>query len=95
MARIFLLRHAQSVANAKGFLAGRAENIPLSKAGISERVNLNERLLGANFDQIISSPIQRCLETIQEFHENPEIIDDFQEVDYGDRKSTRLNSSHT
>ena len=75
MARIFLLRHAQSVANAKGFLAGRAENIPLSKAGISERVNLNERLLGAKFDQVISSPIQRCLETIQEFHENPEIFE--------------------
>lgn len=84
MARLFLLRHAQSVANAKGFLAGRAENIPLSKEGISERVKLNERLLGAKFDQVISSPIQRCIETIQEFHANPEIIEDFQEVDYGD-----------
>ena len=84
MSRIFLLRHAQSVANDKGFLAGRMDAITLSKKGSLQRSALNRRLQGAKFDQIISSPIQRCLETIAEFHQNPEIAEAFQEVDYGD-----------
>ena len=37
----------------------------------------------AKFDQIISSPIQRCRETISFIVEDPIIADEFQEVDYG------------
>jgi probable phosphoglycerate mutase len=92
MARIFLLRHAQSTANEKGFLAGRAENIPLSKTGVKEREGLTERLVGAKFDQILSSPIQRCLETLELFHSDPEIIEDFQEVNYGEWTGKKFSS---
>jgi probable phosphoglycerate mutase len=92
MARIFLLRHAQSVANAKGILAGRAENISLSKSGLKEREDLNERLAGAKFDQILSSPIQRCIETIENFHNDPEIVEEFQEVNYGDWTGKKFSS---
>jgi probable phosphoglycerate mutase len=92
VARIFLLRHAQSIANEKGFLAGRAENISLSKLGIKEREDLTERLQGAKFDQILSSPIQRCLETLALFHQTPEIVDEFQEVNYGDWTGKKFSS---
>ena len=92
MSRIFLLRHAQSEANAKGILAGRMENISLSKQGIKERDSLNLRLSGVKFDQVLSSPIQRCLETIQEFHSNPDIQDEFAEVDYGDWTGRKMSS---
>lgn len=92
MSRIFLLRHAQSEANAKGILAGRMENISLSKQGIKERDSLNLRLSGVKFDRVLSSPIQRCLETIQEFHSNPDIQDEFAEVDYGDWTGRKMSS---
>lgn len=92
MSRIFLLRHAHSTANAKGILAGRMENVALSKIGITQREALESRLRGAKFDQVISSPIQRCLETIANFHANPLIAEEFQEVHYGDWTGRRTSS---
>ena len=92
MSRIFLLRHAHSVANAKGILAGRMENIPLSKEGVKQQSALLDRLTGAKFDQIFSSPMQRCLETLTGFSDDPEIADDFQEVHYGDWTGKRTSS---
>jgi len=84
MSRIFLLRHAHSVANAKGILAGRMENIPLSKEGQTQRTLLATRLNGATFDQVLSSPIQRCIETLSALTLNVDIAEEFQEVHYGD-----------
>ena len=84
MSRIFLLRHAHSVANAKGILAGRMENIPLSKEGQTQRTLLATRLNGATFDQVLSSPIQRCIETLGGLTLNVDIAEEFQEVHYGD-----------
>lgn len=92
MSRIFLLRHAHSIANAKGILAGRLPDIPLSKTGLAERELLNKRLMGANFDQVISSPLQRCLETIFDFQPNPELYEEFQEVHYGDWSGKKLKT---
>lgn len=92
MSRIFLLRHAHSVANARGILAGRIPQMPLSQIGVEQRVRLEQRLAGAKFDQIISSPIQRCIETVQIFNGQLEVIDDFQEVDYGDWSGRKLSS---
>ena len=92
MSRIFLLRHAQSEANAKGILAGRLDNIPLSKAGLKERELLASRFAGSRFDQIISSPIQRCLETIEALTDSPRVLDEFTEVDYGDWSGRKMSS---
>ena len=92
MSRIFLLRHAHSVANAKGILAGRMENIPLSKEGLDQRSRLSTRFSGAKFDQVLSSPIQRCLETLAELNLKVEIADEFQEVHYGDWTGKKTSS---
>jgi broad specificity phosphatase PhoE len=92
MPRIILLRHAHSIANEKGILAGRAPNISLSKQGHEERERLIERLNGAVFDQIISSPMQRCIETIEKFEKKPAIVKAFQEVDYGDWTGKKMSS---
>ena len=92
MSRIFLLRHAHSTANAKGILAGRLENIPLSKDGYSQRDKFDLRISQAKFDQVISSPMQRCLETIANFESNPNIFDEFQEVHYGDWTGKKMSS---
>ena len=92
MSRIFLLRHAQSIANEKGFLAGRMENIYLSKAGMRQRDALAERFEGVEFDQIISSPMQRCRETIEFLGSEYQIADEFQEVDYGQWTGKKMSS---
>lgn len=92
MSRIFLLRHAHSTANAKGILAGRMEKIALSKEGLTQRGELLERLQESSFDQILSSPMQRCLETIAPFSDTPLIVDEFQEVDYGDWTGKKMSS---
>lgn len=92
MTRIYLLRHAHSLANAKGILAGRIEGIPLSKEGLKQRAVLTERFKDAQFDQILTSPIQRCLETLALMHQNPYIAEEFQEVDYGDWSGKRMAS---
>ena len=92
MSRIFLLRHAQSIANEKGILAGRMESVALSKKGLDEREALEQRLSGAKFDQILSSPIQRCVETIINLYSDPKIAHEFQEVDYGDWTGKKMSS---
>ena len=92
MSRIFLLRHAHSTANAKGILAGRMENIQLSKEGYAQREQLDLRLFQAKFEQVISSPLQRCLETIANFECAPTITDEFQEVHYGDWTGKKISS---
>ena len=87
MSRYFLLRHAQSVANQKGFLAGRMPEIDLSRAGRSERVKLNSRLAGAKFELVLSSPMERCQQTIESlFNDSKQIVvieSGLTEVDYG------------
>ena len=92
MSRIFLLRHAHSTANAKGVLAGRMENIALSKDGLRQRDALDIRLADAKFSQVISSPMQRCLETLVNFDASPLIVHDFQEVDYGNWTGKKMSS---
>ena len=87
MSRFFLLRHAQSVANQKGFLAGRLPDINLSATGRSEREKLNERLIGSKFDLVLTSPLERCQETIHLLFNDPKqsviIESGITEVDYG------------
>jgi len=92
MSRIFLLRHAHSTANARGILAGRMEGISLSPKGKKQQQELLERLVESEFQQVISSPMQRCLETINGFKDSPEVVSEFQEVDYGDWTGKKMSS---
>lgn len=64
MARIILLRHAHSVANESGILAGQLSGIALSKKGAKQAVELVERIGKVEFDSIRMSPMQRCQETL-------------------------------
>ena len=64
MSRIFLLRHALSVANDSGVLAGQLPGISLSKSGREQALELVERIGAVTFDSLRVSPMQRCQETI-------------------------------
>ena len=65
MTTFLLLRHAHSVANKAGILAGQLEGIGLSKDGIAQVNKLTASFENLKIDRIISSPMQRCLETVE------------------------------
>ena len=65
MTTFLLLRHAHSVANKAGILAGQLEGIGLSKDGIAQVNKLTSSFENLKIDRIISSPMQRCLETVE------------------------------
>jgi probable phosphomutase (TIGR03848 family) len=98
MARIVLLRHAHSVANEKNLLAGRTAGISLSKTGKEQAKDLIARLGNIHFDEVATSPLQRCRETIDPWLDTTGaksriVVDDsISEVDYGNWSGKTLAS---
>ncbi|CAB4370742.1 MAG: hypothetical protein F2918_01225 [Actinobacteria bacterium] len=98
MTTVILLRHAHSVANEKGILAGRASGVSLSTKGIEQAALLSSRLGNARFKDIRISPLERCLATIEPWLQSQDaalrkkiLIDsNISEVDYGDWTGKKL-----
>ena len=94
---VYMLRHAQSVANTKGILAGRDNSVALSKMGQQQSRLLVPYLSSIKFSKIYSSPLLRCIQTIEPFMQaNPDLdfkIDErFIEMDYGKWSGRRLTA---
>jgi probable phosphoglycerate mutase len=95
---VILLRHAHSIANEKGILAGRAAGVNLSKKGVEQAALLSSRLGDARFKDIRISPIERCLATLDPWLQSQgpsvrkKIVFDpnISEVDYGDWTGKKL-----
>ena len=100
MTRILLIRHAHSVANQRGILAGRTEGIYLTEEGESQSAELAKRLSGSKISKVHISPLERCHLTINPLlkslpvKERPkiQINDDLSEVDYGKWTGKKLTS---
>lgn len=100
MARIILLRHAHSIANESGILAGQLPGISLSKKGIQQAVDLVNRIGKVSFDSIRMSPMQRCQETLAPWLESSNsnglkkfMLDEkLIEMNYGSWSGKKLNS---
>lgn len=100
MARIILLRHAHSIANESGILAGQLPGISLSKKGRQQAVDLVDRIGKVSFDLIRMSPMQRCQETLAPWLESPNsnglkkfVLDEkLIEMNYGSWSGKKLNS---
>ncbi len=100
MTRILLIRHAHSVANDRGILAGRSAGVVLTDHGKKQAIELAKRLHGISVASIHISPIERCHLTMAPFLEatakakRPKvfIIDDLSEVDYGKWTGKKLSS---
>ena len=95
---MILLRHAHSIANEKGVLAGRASGISLSKKGVSQAKDLKLRLGNLKFKSIRISPLERCLLTLEPWLNDQKLTQsDFlldtglTEVDYGDWTGKKLS----
>lgn len=85
---VVLVRHGRSSANTAGILAGRTPGVNLDDHGRGQADAVAERLAGTRFDRLVSSPLDRCRQTVTPFSRSAglpiEIEDRLAEVDYGD-----------
>jgi probable phosphomutase (TIGR03848 family) len=100
MTRILLIRHAHSVANQRGILAGRADGVVLTDQGVSQSEDLAKRLAGSKISKVHTSPLERCHLTIAPLvksipsKDRPKIVvnEDLSEVDYGKWTGKKLST---
>lgn len=88
MGTVILLRHGRSTANTAGVLAGRTPGVALDESGQTQAQALVERLALLPLVAVVSSPLQRCRETVDPLAQARALavsVDDrFVEVDYGE-----------
>ncbi|MEW2486170.1 histidine phosphatase family protein [Streptomyces sp. NPDC048411] len=65
MPTLILVRHGRSTANTAGVLAGRTPGVALDERGVAQAAALVERLASVPLAAAVSSPLQRCRETLQ------------------------------
>ena len=96
---VVLVRHGRSSANTAGILAGRTPGVNLDEHGREQADAVAKRLAGTRFDRLISSPLDRCRQTVTPFSDviglPIEIEDRFAEVDYGDWSGRALKDLAT
>ncbi|HMU37308.1 MAG TPA: MSMEG_4193 family putative phosphomutase [Marmoricola sp.] len=86
MAILILARHGRTAANASGILAGRTAGIGLDEQGIAQARSAELRLEGLELSRVVSSPMQRCLQTAGLLAPDHEVAVEpgLDECDYGD-----------
>ncbi|MEU3187755.1 histidine phosphatase family protein [Streptomyces sp. NPDC006923] len=65
MATLILVRHGRSTANTAGLLAGWTPGVALDERGNAQAAALPARLADVPIAAVVTSPLQRCRETIQ------------------------------
>jgi len=94
MATVLLVRHGRTTANATGVLAGRAPGVSLDEVGHAQAGDLARRLTGLALAGVVSSPLERCLQTAQALTATsgqPVDVDErLAEADYGEWTSRPL-----
>ncbi|MFI6286271.1 histidine phosphatase family protein [Streptomyces sp. NPDC051018] len=99
MATLILVRHGRSTANTAGVLAGWTPGVHLDERGAAQAAALPERIASVPLALAVSSPLERCRETLQpllDARPDLELRTDERigECDYGDwsgRKLKELN----
>ncbi len=89
---LILLRHGRSASNVSGVLAGRSDGVDLDDTGRAQAEALANRLAPVPLAAVVSSPLQRCRQTLapllaarQSGQQSAEHVDErLAEVDYGE-----------
>lgn len=88
MVRIYLVRHAESVANTRGIYQGQTYDTGLSPLGKKQACALAKKLSNEKINRILTSPLKRTLETAYEVSRaigvNIEIERDLIETNHGE-----------
>lgn len=96
MGTVILLRHGRSTANTAGILAGRNPGVALDEHGHAQAQTLVGRLAQLPLVALVSSPLQRCQETLAPLAQARELevtVDDrFVEMDYGEWTGRELRT---
>ncbi|MFI6643293.1 histidine phosphatase family protein [Streptomyces sp. NPDC050504] len=95
MATLILVRHGRSTANTEGVLAGRMPGVRLDERGAAQAAALPARLAGVPLAAAVSSPLQRCRETLRPLLDaRPGLAlhteERISECDYGDWSGRKL-----
>ncbi|KND43590.1 MULTISPECIES: histidine phosphatase family protein [Streptomyces] len=95
MPTLILVRHGRSTANTEGVLAGWTPGIALDERGAAQAAALPGRLDGLPIAEIVTSPLQRCQETIRPLLDarpglSPHTDDRIGECHYGDWSGRKL-----
>jgi probable phosphomutase (TIGR03848 family) len=96
MPTVILVRHGRSTANADGVLAGWSPGVALDDTGRAQATALAARLAAVPLAAAVSSPLQRCRETLQPLLDTrPELRlhtdDRVGECHYGDWTGRKLS----
>jgi probable phosphomutase (TIGR03848 family) len=82
-----LVRHGRSTSNAAGTLAGRTPGVELDEQGREQAAHLARRLKDISIDHLVSSPLERCRQTLAPLATALDLPVDVEErlleVDYG------------
>jgi probable phosphomutase (TIGR03848 family) len=93
---VILLRHGRSTANMAGILAGRSPGVSLDEHGQAQAQTLVGRLAQLPLAALVSSPLQRCQDTLAPLAQARELevtVDDrFMEMDYGEWTGRELRA---
>ncbi|WP_338682973.1 MSMEG_4193 family putative phosphomutase [Streptomyces acidiscabies] len=65
MPTLILVRHGRSTANTSGVLAGWTPGVTLDERGTAQAAALPGRLDGLPIAEVVTSPLQRCQETVR------------------------------
>ena len=89
MTTVLLVRHGRTTANGAGVLAGWTEGVGLDDTGRTQVAALGGRLAAVPLAAVVTSPLQRCLETTELMLEGHAPVDRhvderIGEVRYGD-----------
>ncbi|MEU9603739.1 histidine phosphatase family protein [Streptomyces sp. NPDC048057] len=95
MATLILVRHGRSTANTAAVLAGRTPGVHLDERGGAQAAGLPGRLAGVPLALAVSSPLERCRETLQPLLDSRPGLDlrvdeRIGECDYGDWSGRKL-----
>ncbi|WP_105974613.1 histidine phosphatase family protein [Streptomyces geranii] len=95
MPTLILVRHGRSTANTSGVLAGRTPGVALDERGAAQAAALPGRLAGLPISEVVTSPLQRCQETVRPLLDaRPELRahteERISECDYGDWSGRKL-----
>ncbi len=85
---LFIVRHGRTVANAAGLLQGRVDN-PLDGHGRKQAEQIAKAL--GHVDLVVSSPLQRAIQTAEPLGQHPRIDERWIELDYGEWDSRPIS----
>ncbi|MFK4120764.1 histidine phosphatase family protein [Streptomyces longwoodensis] len=95
MPTLILVRHGRSTANTSAVLAGRTPGVALDERGLEQAAALPGRLADLPIAEVVTSPLQRCRESLQPLLDaRPGLPvhteDRINECDYGDWSGRKL-----